>query len=769
MDASIAPRSGLELILATDLDGTFLPPENMYEGARLYRLIREHRERIALIFVTGRGFESILTLLDDPSIPIPDYIIADVGGTVLRRQGDGFSHILPLQDEITQGWQGREQILATARQIEGLHFQEVPQEYRCSFTYDSDAVRIQAQALAQSLGLDHLVSANRYFDFLPRGVSKGNSLMRLLSTEGLSPDKVLTAGDTLNDLSLMRTGLKGVVVGNAETGLKEAVLQDRQDGAVRPVHLARAAGPLGILEAIRHHAFHRLLGLAPAETIPLQGDAELVMVYHRQPFDETSTDTGIMRSLPKSPNGILPTLLGCFADGREGAWVAWSLQSSRAPEASVFEQNVWVDRDLYPNLMASRVALTADDVDLFYKQFSKEALWPVLFSFPERVTFNESHWQHFCEINRLFAERTAAATQEGATVWIHDYNLWMVPSYLRALRPDLHICFFHHTAFPGADIFNILPWKGQIVASLLKCDYVGFHIPRYVENFVDVVRSNVSCNVVSKTSCAPDWLTYGCALGVEEMTLQLSSPYGLVGVGAHPVGIDNERIAQLVKTEYTQKGMRDLLAEARGRKIVLSVERLDYVKGPIEKMQAFERFLEEYPQWHEKVIMLNIVTPAATGMVIYEETRQQLDRIVGRINGRFASMNWTPVRYFYRSLPFEELMAFYLASDVAWITPLRDGLNLVCKEYVSAKAVDQTPGVLVLSEFAGAAVELKGAILTNPHDENNLVQVLESALSLSAEEAHYKMRQLQERVLSYGVRAWYEDFLGSARGQLPLS
>ena len=199
------------------------------------------------------------------------------------------------------------------------------------------------------------------------------------------------------------------------------------------------------------------------------------------------------------------------------------------------------------------------------------------------------------------------------------------------------------------------------------------------------------------------------------------------------------------------------------------MERLDYVKGPIEKMQAFERFLEEYPQWHEKVIMLNIVTPAATGMVIYEETRQQLDRIVGRINGRFASMNWTPVRYFYQSLRFEELMAFYLASDVAWITPLRDGLNLVCKEYVSAKAVDQTPGVLVLSEFAGAAVELKGAILTNPHDESNLVQVLESALSLSAEEAHYKMRQLQERVLSYGVRAWSEDFLGSARGQLPPS
>ena len=751
--------------MATDLDGTFLPPDKLHDCAQLYRLLLEHRERIALIFVTGRGFESILTLLDDPAIPMPDYIIADVGGTLLRRQGDGFAPILPLQDELTQGWPGREQILASARQIDGLHFQEVPQEYRCSFTFEHESARLQAQDLAQSLGLDHLVSANKYFDFLPRGVSKGSSLMRLLSAEGLSPDKVLTAGDTLNDLSLMRTGLKGVVVGNAEKALKDAVLQDRMNGLLMPVHLARAAGPLGILEAIRHHAFHRLLGLAPAETIAPQGDAELVMVYHRQPFDETTTDSGVTRRLPKSPNGILPTLLGCFADRREGAWVAWSLQASRTPDAAVFEQKVWVDRYLYPNLMACRVALTAEDVDLFYKKFSKEALWPVLFSFPERVTFNDAHWQHFCEINRLFAETTAATTQEGATVWIHDYNLWMVPSYLRALRPDLHICFFHHTAFPGADIFNILPWKGQIVASLLKCDYVGFHIPRYVENFVDVVRSNVNCSVVSKTSCAPDWLTYGCALGVDEMTLQLQTAYGLVGVGAHPVGIDNARIAQLVKTERTQQGMRDLLAEARGRKIVLSVERLDYVKGPIEKMQAFERFLEKHPQWHEKVIMLNIVTPAATGMVIYEQTREQLDRIVGRINGSFASMNWTPVRYFYRSLPFEELMAFYLASDVAWITPLRDGLNLVCKEYVSAKSVDQTPGVLVLSEFAGAAVELKGAILTNPHDENNMVQMLEAGLSLSTEEAHYKMRQLQERVLSYGVKTWSEDFLNSARGQ----
>ena len=156
-----------------------MPPDKLHDCAQLYRLLLEHRERIALIFVTGRGFESILTLLDDPAIPMPDYIIADVGGTLLRRQGDGFAPILPLQDELTQGWPGREQILASARQIDGLHFQEVPQEYRCSFTFEHESARLQAQDLAQSLGLDHLVSANKYFDFLPRGVSKGSSLMRL--------------------------------------------------------------------------------------------------------------------------------------------------------------------------------------------------------------------------------------------------------------------------------------------------------------------------------------------------------------------------------------------------------------------------------------------------------------------------------------------------------------------------------------------------------------------------------------------------------------
>jgi trehalose-6-phosphate synthase len=202
-----------------------------------------------------------------------------------------------------------------------------------------------------------------------------------------------------------------------------------------------------------------------------------------------------------------------------------------------------------------------------------------------------------------------------------------------------------------------------------------------------------------------------------------------------------------------------LLAEAQGRKIILSVERLDYVKGPIEKMLAYEQFLEKNPQWHDKVVMLNLVTPAAPGMEIYKKTRDKLDQVVGRINGRFSKMGWTPVRYFYRPLPFAELVAFYVAADMAWITPLRDGLNLVCKEYVSAKAASNTAGVLILSEFAGAAVELKGALLTNPYYESSMIQSLLTALQLNEREIEFRMNALVQRVREYDVNAWGDDFL----------
>jgi glucosylglycerol-phosphate synthase len=748
--------SAVKLILATDIDGTFLFPTGNLCPANLYTVIREHRDDIILIFVTGRAFESIMPLLDNPTLPTPDYIIADVGATILKNAHRTFMPVMPLQSTIAQQWPCEEKILEKLNRIEGIQIQEVPQERRCSFYYTNEDVLPHARETARELGLTMLTSADKYLDFLPKGVSKGSTLKKLLRAENLPEEAVLVAGDTLNDLSLMQTGYRACMVGNSEPALKKAAAREPH------VYQASAVGPDGILEAIHFHGFGKSLGISEHSRKTSYGKADLLMVYHRQPFDEIKRGSQYLRRKPKSPNGIIPTLLGFFANGENGAWVAWSQQESRTPDN--FDVYVDIDKELYPNLIAARIALTPGDVNLFYKQFSKEAFWPIIFSFPGRVKFIESHWKHFCEINKLFAMRTAEVSARNATVWIHDYNLWMVPAFLRDLRPDLKIAFFHHTSFPGADIFNLIPWKGEIIDSLLKCDYIGFHIPRYVENFIDVARSNAPLKILEKESCAPTYLTYGCALGVPEMTRKISTLYGIVGVGAHPVGIDNSKIQTIVTDQKTRDMADSLMQASQGRKIILSVERLDYVKGPIEKMLAYEAFLEQHPEWHEKVTMINIVTPPAPGMEIYSSTREKLDQVVGRLNGRYSEMNWTPVRYFYRSIPFEELIAYYVAADIAWITPLRDGLNLVCKEYVSAKAASNTQGIMVLSEFAGAAVELKGAILTNPYDINSLKQSLITALEMDAQEIEFRMQTMKDRVQKYDVNTWGEDFLSFRTG-----
>jgi glucosylglycerol-phosphate synthase len=740
-----------KLILVTDLDGTFLSPDEKNLTSELYKIIHEHRQNILLIFATGRGYESILPLLDDPLLPNPDYIIADVGSTVLKFSEGGFTPLMPLQGDIAAEWPGRDKVLNELKNIEGLITQEVPQERRCSFLFESTHALLSVQSISLKLGLEVLVSGENYLDVLPFQVSKGSTLVKLLRLEGLTNHNVLVAGDTLNDLSLMTTGFKGVVVGNAEDKLKKAVSNYKN------IYIANQSGPLGILEALSFFGFDKELNTEEQKIKAKYGEAELVMVYHRQPFDEIKSERGLIRQYPKSPNGIIPTLLGFFSTGIKGAWVAWSQQESRNPDN--FEIYIDVDKEKFPNLIAARVALTQHDVNLFYKKFSKESFWPIIFSFPSRATFDDEHWTHFCQVNQLFAQRAADVAAYGATVWIHDYNLWMTPMYLREIRPDLKIAFFHHTSFPSSDIFSIIPWKREIITSLLKCDYVGFHIPRYVENFIDVVRSQVPIEVLAIEGCAPNYLSFGCALGVRDVTRKIQTPFGYLGLGAHPVGIDNEKIEDIVNSLENKKRVHNLLKEVRDRKIILSVERLDYVKGPIEKMLAFESFLETHPEWHDKVSMINVVPPPAPGMEVYKGTREKLDQVVGRINGRFSKLGWSPVRYFYQSIPFDELISYYVAADIIWITPLRDGLNLVCKEFVSAKAASQTLGVLVLSEFAGASVELKGALLTNPYGRSSLIQGLLSALNMDEDEKKFRMLELIQRVKYYDVKKWGDDFL----------
>jgi len=729
------------VFLATDLDGTFLAGRQA-DRLTLYRALRA-RDDITLAYVTGRGVESVIPLLRDPLLPTPKYVIADVGATVVDT--DGLRPVQPLQGEIDRRWVGVQEVARALGDIPGVVRQRVPQERRCSFFVDDVSRVDEVRRRLEELECDVLLSAGRYLDVLPAGVSKGATLRSLASHLDIDDGEVLVAGDTLNDLSMYAEGFPGVVVGGAERALTNATIDFER------VYHAEQVGAGGILEGAR--AFGTPIATDTAE--PSTGGSQLVVVYHRLPFEEKVEDGVVTKREPSSPNGIIPTLLGSFAEGRPGTWVAWS---SAGEEAQLPERDL-VNEERYSNLVAARVPLSEHDVRRFYKRFSKEAFWPLIFSFVERAKFSGADWEHYCSINRRFAERAAAEADHGALVWVHDYNLWMVPGYLRRLRPDVRIGFFHHTSLPPADVFNVIPWASHVVGSLVQCDYLGFHVPRYVANFMDVLQSHVPVTTEQVAPCAPRFRVHGTALGVPTIPTRIRVGDRSIALGAHPVGVNVPAIRQLLETAKARTRVRELRERMAGIKIVLSVERLDYVKGPIQKLEAFESLLEEHPELRGEVTLLFVTTPPAAGMDVYTRIREHVDQTVGRINGRFGTLEWTPVLYQYRSIPFDEVLTYYAAADVGWITPLRDGLNLVAKEYVVAQQATGGDGVLILSEFAGAAVELHGAILTNPYDVEGLRDSLASALALPQDERRQQMHRLGQIVEQYDVAWWSGEVL----------
>ncbi len=736
------------LLLATDLDGTFLGGKSVHKQ-QLYRLIR-NRQDIRLVFVTGRGLETVIPLLNDPVIPHPDYIICDVGATVVN--GRSLDPIQPIQSAIETRWPGRLATKNKLKKVRGLRWQEVPQTRRSSFFYDEDTDMEHLKQVVDSLNCDLLISAGKFLDVLPRGVNKGSTLKQLIKLLDFPAENILVAGDTMNDLSLYQTGYKGVVVGRAEPKLVDAV------SGMENIYVADDAGAGGILEAIRY--FPGFGNFVPAaETVvpkASNGDSQLLMVYHRLPFEVKEINGERINVPHKSPNGIIPSLTGFFRGGRSGVWIAWE----QIEKKNQTLRNIYVDEETFPNLLASRIGLTKKDVDTFYKIFSKEAFWPTIFSFIDKVEFNHAHWEHFVKVNRLFAEKTAAEADHGAVVWLHDYNLWMVPGFLRQLRPDLKIGFFHHTSFPSADIFNIIPWRGEIIGSLLQCDYIGFHIPRYVENFMDVVRSQLPVQVLKRENCTERFLSYSCPLGVETMTTEIIAGARKVRLGAHPVGVNVKYIKEVMSRTETQQAVEAIRKEMGTKQVILSVERLDYVKGPLEKIYAFQEFLEQYPEFHEKVVLVNICTPPAQGMKIYEKVQLELEQAIGKINGRYSTVTWTPIRFFFRSFRFEDVLQYYSVADIAWITPLRDGLNLVAKEFVAVQGQKEgDKGVLVLSEFAGASVELGYAVRTNPYDRKSLKESLLHALVMEQTERAMRMRRLYDSVAHYDIEQWGSSFL----------
>lgn len=480
--------------------------------------------------------------------------------------------------------------------------------------------------------------------------------------------------------------------------------------------------------------------------------SDLVIVYHRQPYEEVEIDNLMVLRENTSPNGIVPTLKSFFGNAKMASWVAW--KQAEDPANPDFDRIITIE-DTFGKYRVSRLPLTAEQVSSFYHITSKEAFWPILHSFKERYNYDPVDWPTFREVNWAFAEAAANEAAEGATVWVHDYNLWLVPGYIRQMRPDVKISFYHHTPFPAADMFNVLPWRREIVESLLSCDIVGFHIPRYVGNFVAVAKSLLEVEVLLEADVRPEFIHEGTALSERTQPTLIRYQGRDIIVSASPVGVNVDYIEEQSNLPETAASLARISEELGAAKMILSVGRTDYTKGGIEQLESFGRVLSENPDLRGKVRLLHVSVPANRKMTAYAEIQNELEQTAGRINGAFGRFDWQPIALISRAIPFNELVAYYQAADVAWITPLADGMNLVCKEYAAART--DGDGVLVLSEFAGAAVDLSSAVMTNPFSHRSMDSAILQALNMDEPERRHRMAALRKTVAKFDVRAWSAD------------
>ncbi|QFT57340.1 Glucosylglycerol-phosphate synthase [Sulfitobacter sp. THAF37] len=480
--------------------------------------------------------------------------------------------------------------------------------------------------------------------------------------------------------------------------------------------------------------------------------SDLVIVYHRQPYEEIEKDGKTVLRENKSPNGIVPTLKSFFGTAEHATWVAWKLADDPAnPE---FDKVVEIN-DNHGTYNVSRLPLSEAQVKSFYHVSSKEAFWPILHSFKEKFNYDPVDWPTFREVNWAFAEAAAREAGHGARVWVHDYNLWLVPGYLRQLRSDVTISFFHHTPFPAADMFNVLPWRREIVDSLLKCDIIGFHIPRYASNFVAVANSLFDLDDITTGPVNHDLVSDGTALSERRVPTAIVQDGRRIAISSASVGVNAEYISGRSKEPELIAKADDIRKEMGDEKLILSVGRTDYTKGGVDQLESFERVLDDNPKLRGKVRLMHVSVSADRNMSAYARTQTGIEETAGRINGRFGTLEWQPIALISRAIPFEQLLSYYMAADVAWITPLVDGMNLVCKEFVAARS--DGDGALVLSEFAGAAVELHSAVITNPFSHRSMDNAILAALDMPEEERRARMAELRKAVFRYTLDAWADE------------
>lgn len=472
----------------------------------------------------------------------------------------------------------------------------------------------------------------------------------------------------------------------------------------------------------------------------------LFIVSNRLPVDIKLEDENIQ--LEPSVGGLATGMKSVYKE-YDSTWIGWP---------GFAEEEVSPERkDIINSMLAKEkcaaVYLNNEEIEQYYYGFTNETVWPLFHYFTQYTQHNQDQWEWFYKVNQKFADKVVEELQAGDTVWIHDYHLMLAPQMIREKMPDVTIGYFLHIPFPSYEVFRILPWREEILEGILGSDLIGFHTYDYERHFLSCVRRLLGYDV-----------------DFNKITLENR----IAKVDAFPMGIDYERFSscaidlqsRLTKDRSKlQQEIDKYFLTAPHRKLVLSIDRLDYTKGIPNRIIAYERFLEKYPEYVEKVSLIMLTVPSRTNVEQYKQLKSEVDELVGRVNGRFGAINWTPIWYFYRSMPFENLIELYSSSEIALLTPIRDGMNLVAKEYIASKTNQK--GVLILSEMAGAAKEMGEAIIINPENIEETADAIKEAYDMDEDEQKSANRILQSRLKRYNVQKWAQDFVeGMAKVEL---
>jgi trehalose 6-phosphate synthase len=453
--------------------------------------------------------------------------------------------------------------------------------------------------------------------------------------------------------------------------------------------------------------------------------ASFVVVANRLPVDRVEGPDGTADWRP-SPGGLV-TAFDPIMRKRRGAWVGW--HGAADEELEPFEDD---------GLALVPVPLSSSEVEDYYEGFSNATLWPLYHDAIAQPRFQRAWWDTYLAVNQRFADRTAQVAAEDAVVWIQDYHLQLVPRMLRRQRPDLRIGFFLHIPFPPRELYVQLPWRQQILEGLLGADLVGFQLPGGAQNFVQLVRQR---------------------LGLETLRDRIRMPDGReVLARAYPIAIDARSFHQLAATKEAAERAAQIRHDLGDPPVLfLGVDRLDYTKGILERVQAFGELIAEGRIDPDEAVLLQLAIPSRQRVEEYRQLRDDIDRLVGRVNGESPRIGRPPIVYLHVSYPRVEMAAFYRAADVMVVTPLRDGMNLVAKEYVACRQQDD--GALVLSEFTGAARELRQAYLVNPHDIDGLKDRLVEAMDDAPQNKARRMKAMRRQVVENDIYKWADTFL----------